>query len=558
MTSASGTSSLQNSSLHKQTDKRSAVLTWWPAGLIVLVWLALFGPAYIDFADYAWKQPENGHTPFLAAIILAGFFLGLQRLAGADGEAAPGPASPAARAGGLGVLAMALIILPIAQRAGVDLVLSGLQPVIASALVLAIWGVRGIRMFWFPLLLSLYLIIWPGWLLDALTLPLKMWLSRTAADLLYLAGLPVSHAGAIIHAGPYQLLVAQACAGLNALIALTAVGAVYLKIVNRQSLAANLAVIACLVPIAVIANAVRIILLILITLYLGYDAGQGFLHETAGLITFTVALGLVFMIDTLAALIFRTPAHLSLAGEGRSEHKPGGAGHRLVPAAGKPFFILALALMALSAGVSLVLEQTRHGAGAAAIAGTSDSAPDIAAMMPEAFGVWARVPSAAIVLPPENDLKPGEAVSYLAYRDDLGRIVSVVIAYGPPLSDNVRVHRPETCYIAHGFTVEGRSVAPLAIDGRAIPSVNLNTRRGNLTEAVTYWLRDGDGFTTTPAEGQWRNLLTHRNGRDSALVRVSSRHGINPDYALHRDFLIAFTASLPEDARLLLIGKGGA
>jgi hypothetical protein len=42
-------------------------------------------------------------------------------------------------------------------------------------------------------------------------------------------------------------------------------------------------------------------LLVLITHRLGYDAGQSFLHDVAGLATFALALGLVFAVDSLAA-----------------------------------------------------------------------------------------------------------------------------------------------------------------------------------------------------------------------------------------------------------------
>jgi exosortase/archaeosortase family protein len=100
------------------------------------------------------------------------------------------------------------------------------------------------------------------------------------------------------------LLVADACAGLNSLIALTAVGAVYLYAVKRRSLIVNAAVIFALAPIAIAANVARVAVLVLITLQLGYDAGQSFLHETAGLVMFAAALGGVFFVDWLAALLW--------------------------------------------------------------------------------------------------------------------------------------------------------------------------------------------------------------------------------------------------------------
>jgi exosortase len=152
--------------------------------------------------------------------------------------------------------------------------------------------------------MTLYLVIWPGWALDALTAPLKSLVSEVVSNALYGVGLPVAHAGAVITAGPYQLLVADACSGLNSLIALTAIGAVYLYAVRHKDWRINAVVLASLVPIAVFANMLRVAALTLITYFFGYDAGQGFMHDGAGLLMFAVALGLTFVVDWIAAAAF--------------------------------------------------------------------------------------------------------------------------------------------------------------------------------------------------------------------------------------------------------------
>jgi exosortase/archaeosortase family protein len=54
------------------------------------------------------------------------------------------------------------------------------------------------------------------------------------------------------------------------------------------------------IPIAFIANVVRVLILILVTFYLGDEAGQGFVHTFAGMVLFGV--GLVMMLATDAVL----------------------------------------------------------------------------------------------------------------------------------------------------------------------------------------------------------------------------------------------------------------
>jgi EpsI family protein len=180
------------------------------------------------------------------------------------------------------------------------------------------------------------------------------------------------------------------------------------------------------------------------------------------------------------------------------------------------------------------------------------SAPDLDGMLPEDFGRWRRVALTNAVLPPESKLGPGEAVAYRAYVDDLGRLVTLVAAYGPPLGDSVRLHRPETCYGAQGFAINARAVAAAA----GIPLVNLDTKSPSRREAVTYWLREGAAFTVRASDSQRRRLTRgFAAAPDGALVRISTISAERPQFDLHREFIEDFTSALSPDARRLLLGK---
>ncbi len=202
-------------------------------------------------------------------------------------------------------------------------------------------------------------------------------------------------------------------------------------------------------------------------------------------------------------------------------------------------------LMALSSAATAIVTPR-----ASAVAAP---APDLDAMLPEAFGVWRRVPLAGAVLPPESNLGPGEAVAYRAYADDLGRIVTLVAAYGPPLGDSVRLHRPETCYGAQGFAINSRDIGAAG----AIPVVNLDAQSSARREGVTYWLREGDDFSVRAADSQWRRLTRGFGAAaDGALVRVSSISADRPQFELHQEFLNDFAKALGPEARRLLAGAG--
>ncbi|MFZ5616275.1 MAG: exosortase C-terminal domain/associated protein EpsI [Pseudomonadota bacterium] len=185
------------------------------------------------------------------------------------------------------------------------------------------------------------------------------------------------------------------------------------------------------------------------------------------------------------------------------------------------------------------------------------AAPDLEAMMPEAFGEWRRIDLSDAVLPEETELKPGEAIAYRAYEDELGRIVTLVAAYGPPFGDSVRLHRPETCYVAQGFAVRSRSEREVDAAGRRAIVINLDTESPSRREAVTYWLRDGRGFTTKSSDSGLMRLKRGASApADGALVRVSSINSQEPQFDLHRRFLTEFAAALGEDAQRTLLGDG--
>jgi exosortase len=123
--------------------------------------------------------------------------------------------------------------------------------------------------------------------------------SWVVESLLYQLGYPIARAGVVLNIGPYQLLVADACAGLNSMFTLEALGLLYMNLMGYTSRWRNLLLALLIVPISFCANVVRVVVLVLVTYYLGDDAGQGFIHDFAGLLLFLVGLLLMLATDGL-------------------------------------------------------------------------------------------------------------------------------------------------------------------------------------------------------------------------------------------------------------------
>jgi exosortase len=148
-----------------------------------------------------------------------------------------------------------------------------------------------------PILFLIFMVPLPGWVLDIVTIPLKIHVSDFVVALLYKAGLPIAQNGVILMIGPYELLVADACAGMNSIFSLSAISLFYISQVPNRSLWHKLVLIACVMPISFIANVVRVIALVLLTYYFGDAAGRGLSHESTGILLFSVALASIFILD---------------------------------------------------------------------------------------------------------------------------------------------------------------------------------------------------------------------------------------------------------------------
>ena len=269
-------------------------------------WLLLYLPVYQGLSAAAWTRDENAHGPLMLAVIFGAILVRLWSLHKAG--QLPQHLVVARRdvLAGLGSILLGSIFLFLGRVEQFELLATASQLPMMAGMILLLGGGKLLRLLWFPVLMTFYLIVWPGWALDQVTAPLKLWISGFVADLLTLFGLPVAHSGVILAIGPYQLLIADACAGLNSLISLTAVGALYLYLARKPGMTRNAVVLLSTLPLAIFANIIRVMLLCLITYFWGYDAGQGFLHSLAGFVMFAVSLGGVFLVDALMDLkIFR-------------------------------------------------------------------------------------------------------------------------------------------------------------------------------------------------------------------------------------------------------------
>jgi EpsI family protein len=381
---------------------------------------------------------------------------------------------------------------------------------------------------WFAFFFMLFMIPLPASVVDAVTQPLKIGVSYATEHLLYWAGYPIARSGVILTIGQYQLLVADACAGLNSLFVLEALGLLYMNLVRHSSVVRNVVLATLIVPISFTANTIRIIFLALITFYFGDAAGQGFVHGFSGIVLFLSALLLIIGVDGVISRIVRdkpgngAPTAAASITKSPSKAVRLKASQALTAVTGKPALIIMLGMF-VAVGSAYVLTP---------VMGMKKAVAALAASVPTRIGDWTEVKSSIVQadMSPAVDGKKPEGQPYddvllRTYSNKNGDQVMLALAYAKEQRQDVKIHLPEICYPAGGYKVLVETPTPMAVlpNGGTVPGKRLLTEGNGRTEAVSYWVRIGDGY---PQGGLATRMKIFRDGMggivtDGILVRAS-------------------------------------
>lgn len=258
---------------------------------------AMYAPTYMELNNTLWKIVGQGHGPVMLALTM---WLIWQRLESFQSLKA-NPATISATV----ALIIGLVSYVVGRSQDVMLFDVGSQIFVISGIILLYKGWPGMKLMWFPIFFILFIIPIPGSIVDQVTAPLKSAVSYVSESLLFALGYPIGRSGVTLTIGPYQLLVADACAGLNSIFALEAIGVFYMSVVQHANKWRNILLASLILPISFISNVARVCILVLVTYYFGDAAGQGFVHDFAGILLFMLATALTIGTDSILGLFFK-------------------------------------------------------------------------------------------------------------------------------------------------------------------------------------------------------------------------------------------------------------
>jgi exosortase len=203
---------------------------------------------------------------------------------------------------GIPLLMLGLLTLLVGNY-GAELFLSRISFVlIVAAIVLTLCGWAMLREVGLTLFVLLLAIPIPAIIFNQITMPLQFFASEVASSILPIFGVPVLREGNVIQLPAMQLEVAEACSGIRSLMSLFTLAVVYGHFIERSHTRRVLLALAS-IPIAVAANAIRIVGTGLCVQFWDPEKALGFFHQFSGWVMFLVSLASLYLVHLTMRLV---------------------------------------------------------------------------------------------------------------------------------------------------------------------------------------------------------------------------------------------------------------
>jgi exosortase len=280
----------------------SGVDKWvWPWGVLTVLMAILYAAILKRLVHQWWADPNFSHgffVPLFSAFLIWKDRERLQKL-----EAEP-------CGWGLVVIAFGLTTLIIGVL-GAELLMSRTSLLfVIAGLIIYFRGWQNFRAVFFPWAFLFFMIPLPDLIMNHITIPLQFISSDLATRLLRMAGVPVLQNGNIIQLPNMALDVVEACSGIRSLISLSVLAIIYGYLLESSYVIRAL-LLAASVPIAVLANGLRIMGTGLTGLYWEPSKAQGFFHEFSGWVIFLTSLATLYIFHQLLRALARLGRRLN-------------------------------------------------------------------------------------------------------------------------------------------------------------------------------------------------------------------------------------------------------
>jgi len=386
--------------------------------------------------------------------------------------------------------------------------------VVLGGLALSLTGWRGVRLWWAPLLLLLFMVPLPPFLHNNLSGKLQLISSDLGVAVIRVCRISVFREGNVIDLGNYKLQVVEACDGLRYLFPLMSFGflAAYFFVAPVWQ---RLVVFLSTIPVTVLMNSFRIGVIGVLVEYWGIQQAEGFLHYFEGWIIFMACVGI--LVAEMWALTRLTRPGVAFR-EVFGIYLPTSTAPTGAPAPRQKLPRAFLASFPLLLGVAIASQVM--GERAEAIPARKDSAD-----FPNQLGDWAGRRDSL----DEVYLKALELTDYaiIDFRRPEGEWVNFYVAYYASQRSGKAAHSPRACIPGGGWEIRGlseRRLDGLSAAGEPLEVNRVQIQKGDSRQLVYYWFQQRGRVITSEYLVKWYlfwDSLT-RNRSDGALVRLTT------------------------------------
>jgi exosortase D (VPLPA-CTERM-specific) len=412
---------------------------------------------------------------------------------------------------GVAVVLLGGMLLLVGQLGTVYTVVQYAYIVTLYGLVLAFTGWQPFRLLAGPLLILIFMIPLPQFVMANLSTKLQLLSSDLGVWVIRLFDISVFVEGNVIDLGGYKLQVAEACDGLRYLFPLMTLGFL-MAYFYKGATWKRIVVFLSSIPITVIMNSLRIGTIGVMVEHWGVEMAEGFLHEFQGWAVFMLCTAmLIGEIAVLNRIGRETGTWRELFGVEFPTPSPRNARivRRTLP---PPFMAACGALLAFAALLLLVPRPTEV-----------FPARTSFVEFPMNLGVWRGT----------RESLDGIYTEYLKfsdymlanYQDGRGSAVNLYIAYYDSQRKGEAVHSPRSCLPGGGWQLREfgqRTVPDVRVDGQPLRVNRTLIELGNQHELVYYWFQQRgrviDNEFVVKWYLFWDALTRHRT--DGALVRL--------------------------------------
>jgi exosortase len=283
-------------------------VTWLGYSLVALLTslVVLYGAVLRHLAQDWWTDENYSHGFLIVPLALFFVYRRRQQLRDTPVVPSTGP--------GLALVVVSMVLLT-AGTLGSEFFLTRVSFITTLAgLVLFLLGWAHLRLVAFPLGFLLLMIPIPAIAFNRIAFPLQLVASQLGEWIVSTVGVPVLREGNVIVLATTTLEVAEACSGIRSLVSLLTLGIIFGYFTDSR---ASFRVVIALttVPIAIVANGLRVAGTGIAAHYFSPAAAQGFFHSFSGWVVFVAACLMLMLSAHLLRSILPAASAVPLAKE---------------------------------------------------------------------------------------------------------------------------------------------------------------------------------------------------------------------------------------------------